>query len=101
MNNIERINKYENILDNSNNNLKNFEELLNKFADIQKDIKELNKYYGSDNWYQDIDDYNNGNFSKNIKAGILSEDAIYDLIMKNRNLAIQMLEIATKILKSS
>ena len=96
--NIEKLNKMENSLDKSIVKLKEFEKYLNEYKSIQKDIKNVSDYYGSDEWFSLLDEYEKGNL-KDIKAGILSEDTAYDLIIENRELAIKMLEIATKILK--
>lgn len=40
-----------------------------------------------------------GNFLKTYAAGVLSEDLAYNLFIENNNIAIRMLEIATKMLK--
>ena len=39
------------------------------------------------------------NFRKSYAAGVLSEDLAYNLFIENNNIAIRMLEIATKMLK--
>ncbi len=101
MNQIERINKYETILDKGIQINNKLGKLLQEYNDIQEKIKELNNYYGSDNWYQDVDDYDMKLLPKDIKAGILSEDAIYDLLIDNKQIAIKLLEIATKVLKDN
>lgn len=101
MNQIERINKYEYILNNSNQIIKNLEKTINDLNNIQSDIKSLNDYYGSSEWYQDIDDDKLGLLPKDINKGILSEDAIYNLLMNNKEIAIDMLEVATNILKNN
>lgn len=101
MKQIERINKYETILNKGIEIIQNFSKALQEYSDIQKQLKELSNYYGSDNWYQDVDDYDMQLLPKNIKAGILSEDAIYDLLINNRDISIKMLEIATAILKDN
>ena len=100
MNQIARINKYEHILNNSNKVIKNLEKAINDLNNIQSDIKSLNDYYGSSEWYQDIDDDILGLLPKDINKGILSEDAIYNLLIDNKEVAIEMLEVATNILKN-
>ena len=100
MDQIDRINKYEYILNNSNQIIKNLEKTINDLNNIQSDIKSLNDYYGSSEWYQDIDDDKLGLLPKDINKGILSEDAIYNLLIDNKEVAIEMLEVATNILKN-
>lgn len=96
--NVEKLNKMENSLDKSITKLKEFEKKLSEYESIQKDIKNISDYYGSEEWFSLLDEYEKGNL-KDIKTGILSEDSAYDLIIDNKELAIKMLEIATKILK--
>ena len=100
MNQIEKLTDLETKLNNSNKIIKELEKQLNQLKKIQKDINELNKYYGSKEWYKDLEDYEK-NKLKNINVGILSEDAIYDLINKNKELGIILLEIGTKIIKTN
>ena len=55
--------------------------LDNDLTDLESNINEyykLNKYYGSKNWLKDKEDFENGKI-KNIKAGVLSEDAVWNL----------------------
>lgn len=99
MSQISRINKYEKILDNANKTIKELTLIVEKYAVCQKEIEELDKYYGSDDWYLDVDSYDMKLLPKDIKVGILSEDAIYDLLNDNKQIAIKLLEVATKTLK--
>ena len=97
----ERIKKMENHLNNSEDGLKKIESALEKFKKVQSEIKELDNYYGSEEWFSDIEEYDNRNVSSNVNTGVLSEDAAYDVLMRNREIAIEMLEIATAILKNN
>ena len=101
MNQITRINKYEHILNESKNILNKIDKYLCDYDNIQKEIKELNKYYGSESWYQDVISLDMKLLPKDIKVGILSEDAIYNLLMNNKEIAIKMLELATEVLKKN
>lgn len=75
---INRINKNEERLDKILLNIKNIGEELDKFNLYIKEIKELNKYYGSNDWFDDRESYDNNKIPK-IKAGVLSEDAIWNM----------------------
>ena len=97
----ERIKKMENHLNNSEDGLKKIESALEKFKKVQSEIKELDNYYGSEEWFSDIEEYDNRNVSNTVNAGVLSEDTAYDVLMRNREIAIEMLEIATAILKNN
>ena len=43
-------------------------------------IQELSNYYSSPLWLQDLDDDRAGKLPHDLKRGILSEDAVYDLL---------------------
>ena len=75
---INRITKNEERLDKILLNIKNLGEELDKINLNIKEIKELNKYYGSNEWFDDRDAYDNNKIPK-IKAGVLSEDAIWNM----------------------
>lgn len=98
MNQIDRITNMEKDLDIVIGEIELFKKSLMNFEKVQKDINRISKYYGSKVWYKDKEDYEN-NKIHNIKAGILGEDYTYDMLEDNREIAIKMLEIATKILK--
>ena len=55
-------------------------------------------YYGS-NWLKDYEDDESGKIPKDLKRGVLSQDAIYNLLAKNRELQIKILEIFADILR--
>ena len=75
---IERISKNEERLDKLLLNIKELEVALENFKASKKDLDLLNKYYDSKNWLKDKDAYENGSIPK-IKAGVLSEDAIWNM----------------------
>lgn len=101
MTQIERITKMETILDESLTALTEFAIALEKFKIAEEKTSELAKYYGSAEWFTDFDDSNNGKLPSGLKCGVLSEDAVYNLLADNKALAIDMLELVTKILKSN
>jgi len=71
---------------------------IEKYKNIYKKIIEINKYYGSKNWFNDKENFEKG-IIKNVKAGILSEDAIWNLLERIKELNKEMNEITTKIFK--
>ena len=75
---IDRIEKNEKRLDLIQANVKELERVLKQFKANKKELNLLNKYYESKNWLKDKDDYEN-NLIPRIKAGVLSEDAVWNL----------------------
>ena len=99
MNQKERIDKMEKILNNSTKLLEELEEILNKLDEDSKNYNELVKYYYSKNWTKDKEDFEKELLPDVEAAGVLTEDSIYDMMTYSSGLAIQMLELATKMLK--
>lgn len=97
---VTRINKMEDLLNDADLQVGTFEAMLNRFEKIQPNISELSQYYGSEEWYQDLAAYDTGKLPEGIACGVLSEDAVYDLLAKRRELAIKMLKLATRILEN-
>ncbi|MBQ6928831.1 MAG: DUF4298 domain-containing protein [Oscillospiraceae bacterium] len=82
-NRIERITHMEENLDIAKKALEDFEKSLENFLAVQKNIKELSDYYFSRQWMADYDADNRGEIPQNLKRGVLSEDAAYNLICLN------------------
>ena len=97
----DRIKEMENHLVLSKEGLTDIEKTLESYKKLQSEIEALDHYYGSEQWFSDIEEYESGNVSKNMNAGVLGEDEAYNMFMKNKEIAIEMLEIATKILKNN
>ena len=76
---IKRIEKKEKRLDSLLESVKELEQALEDFKSKKKDLKELKKYYGSKNWLKDKEAYEQNKIPK-IKAGVLSEDAVWNLL---------------------
>ena len=75
---IERIKKNEKRLDEITDVIKMIYFYLNEFEKKEKDIKKLNNYYGSKNWFKDKEKFEKKEIN-NLKAGVLSEDAVWNL----------------------
>ena len=95
----ERIEKIEKILFNSSKLLEELEEILNKIEKDSKNYDELIKYYYSKNWVKDKEDFENNLLPDMESTYVLTEDGIYDMMTASSEIAIHMLELATKMLK--
>ena len=93
--NKNRIIKMEEYFDLTNDNLKKLKKSLNDFKKNKKKFYELSKYYGSNEWFT-----NRENFDNSIKAGVLSEDLPYDTLSDLHSLAIDLITLGTDILKN-
>ena len=80
MNQIERIQYMENLLDFVIEARKEQNINPQKSARIQEAIRILAEYYGSDEWKQDFADDEAGLLPKDLKRGVLSEDGIWNVL---------------------
>jgi hypothetical protein len=92
---IERITKNEERLDRISLNIKKLEKAFDEFKSNKKDLYLLNKYYGSKNWFKDKKSYEEEKTPR-IKAGVLSEDAVWNM---NEDITDLMKEM-TKIVEN-
>jgi len=99
MEQIEQITKMEGHLDEAIAIIKEFSEVFDRYEQCLERIGELSEYYGSKDWFQDMEDDDTGKLPKSLKCGVLSEDLVYNMLIDNRELAIRMLEIGTKVIK--
>ena len=96
---VKRIKEMEQILEESTEIFANVNKSLDELEKSMKKYNKLDKYYSSENWFIDEESYREGKFPKDLQCGVLSEDLAYNLFIENNNIAIRMLEIATKMLK--
>ncbi len=100
MEQIERIQKMEEALDNALKVKENFDRALAELQNSKDNIVKLFEYYGSLDWSGDLEDWEAGKLPKDLKCGVLAEDTVYDLITETRETAFEMIETATELLKA-
>ena len=90
MEQIERITYMEQILDEATEAVSSLSESLEKYSAVQDKLQELTAYYSSEQWRQDFDDDSAGKIPPDLKRGVLSEDAVYNLLADVTRLEDQM-----------
>ena len=86
MKQIERIERMERNLERATNALRVLNDALDEYEAVQEALHELNSYYGSDTWKQDFSDDEQGRLPKDLKRGVLSEDAVWNVLEDYRTL---------------
>jgi hypothetical protein len=92
---IDRINKNEERLDKILANIKELNTAIDHFKENKKDLIQLKRYYGSKAWFKDKELYEKGLISK-VKAGVLSEDTVWNMLEDIDNLIEEMKSIVDK-----
>lgn len=82
MEQIERIQYYEEILDEANRAVSDLSKAIEQYEIVKEKIIELEAYYGSDIWRRDYEDDEAGKLPADLKRGVLSQDAVYDMLTK-------------------
>lgn len=93
---IERIKENERYLNECTLAVSDLNAQLDRMDAVREDMIKLFSYYGSEEWYEDLE----GEVPEGVAAGVLSEDLIYDQITEVRDTAIRMLELSADILKN-
>lgn len=99
MEQIERIKLMELRLDRASSAVMELSAALEKYNEAQDDISQLDAYYTSDEWKQDFAADEAGELPPSLRRGVLSEDAIWNVLSDNREMAVRLLEAVTAILK--
>ena len=99
MKKYDHITQMENIMASQEELLQKLNTLLDELEANRQAYKALIDYYYSHQRSQDLEDDANHLIPESMSRGVLSEDEIFDLIGDDRDIAIRMLEIGTKMLK--
>lgn len=86
MKQTERIERMEQNLERVTNALRVLNDALDEYEAAQDALHELDTYYGSDTWKQDFSDDEQGRLPNTLKRGVLSEDAIWNVLEDYRTL---------------
>lgn len=78
-NRIKRINEMEASMERVNKVVTIIREHLNRLGNLSSDIEKLQDYYENE-WREDFEADERGELPKDLKRGVLSEDALFDLL---------------------
>ena len=77
---IARICRMEEILDKSGKAVRDLQEALDRYVALEEEIRELELYYTGGQWQNDFADDEAGKFPRDLRRGVLSEDAVFDFL---------------------
>ena len=86
---IKRVSEMEAIMDQALRIMDDAKESPETFLGFQSEIKKLADYYFSQDWKEDFALDEEGILPADLKRGVLSEDGIYDLLERNKELLIK------------
>ena len=77
---LARIYRMEGILNKSGKAVRDLQEALDRYVSLEEEIRELELYYAGRQWQKDFADDEAGKFPRNLRRGVLSEDAVFDFL---------------------
>lgn len=90
--NTERITQMEHRLDRATAAVEALETAMEQYQAAQDDLAALDAYLGSPEWHADRNDDEAGRLPADLRRGVLSEDTIWNLLERNRELHKQIQE---------
>lgn len=81
-----RIKELEAILDKAIQKMDALEAYMEEYEKFQSEIRKLEAYYGSQQWKDDFALEEAGELPDDLNCGVLSEDGIYNVLERNREL---------------
>lgn len=100
MSNPAEITKMEEILNQQTDLLAQVNQTLDHYEALQEDYQKLKTYYNSEAYFADVAADAQGDLPADLPRGVLSEDAVYDLMGDQYQLAIRFLELGTNLIKN-
>ena len=95
---IKRIAEMEAKLDETNEILGRLSAALADYERAQVLLHDLDEYYTGTDWAKDFKADEEGKLPADLKRGVLSEDAVYDILMDNREMAAEMLRLVADMI---
>lgn len=86
MKKFKRISDMEKLFDEVLEAQDSIEKEIENYKNIQEKVQRLKKYYSSEQWKDDFAADERGEIPFSIKRGVLSEDGIYDLLERNKEI---------------
>ena len=77
---IERIGDMEEKMDRAWKAVRELQAAIEQFNGVREDVEALSDYYENGCWRQDYEADEAGALPENLKRGVLSQDALYDLL---------------------
>lgn len=100
MKDFSHIRSFENNLEFQLSALGTLDKTLKMMKKSLKEYKKLMEYYYSEQRKQDLTADERGGIPDDLQRGVLSEDAIYNMMISYRETALDMMEIALAMLKA-
>ena len=96
---VERVREMEGILNRHREEIEAMKKALQTFKDSQREYQKLAKHYYSRQFQSDNRRWSRGELEELTSVEVLTEDAIWDLMGDSYELTLDMLELATAMIR--
>ena len=96
---VERVREMEGILNRHREEIEAMKKALQTFKDSQREYQKLVKYYYSRQFQSDDRRWSRGELDELTSVEVLTEDTIWDLMGDSYELTLDMLELATAMIR--
>ena len=96
MEQIARIKEMEQRLNNAETAITAMEKAVEQYLSSMEDIRALDSYLGSDAWHSDREADEAGLLPQDLKRGVLTEDAVWNLLERHHEMQKLLKEIIDK-----
>ena len=83
---FKHISEMEEIFDKALKTQRAFEKAIEEYRGLQPEIEKLEAYYSSKQWKEDFAADERGEIPADMKRGVLSEDGIYNMLERNKEI---------------
>lgn len=96
---LAKIREMEQILNEANSLMNKMEQLQQSWTSLLPKIRELENYY-ADEWQDDYNADERGEIPSEMIRGVLSEDAVYNLLIAHREIALEWIRLSVKSMET-
>ncbi|MDG6804539.1 DUF4298 domain-containing protein [Glaesserella parasuis] len=96
---LAKIREMEQILNEASSLMNKMEQLQQSWTVLLPKIRELENYY-SEQWQEDYNADERGEIPSEMIRGVLSEDAVYNLFIAHRKIALEWIRLSVKSMET-
>lgn len=97
---LAKIHEMEQILNEANSLMNKMEQLQQSWIVLLPKIRELENYY-AEQWQEDYNADERGEIPSEMIRGVLSEDAVYNLFIAHREIALEWIRLSVKSMETT
>lgn len=94
---ISRVEEYESKLDRVTMALSEMYAALDEYQRVKGDLDDLREYLDNGQWRKDYEADERGDLPKDLKRGVLTEDAIWDLLEREKEIRDRLVQFESNL----